>query len=98
MVHHSKLNIVVPAHACGNKLKVVIIMLNMYRPLYSIFNRTLNKECYARYIQRQVCVYARTLIASRDSLFLNTSRLPAVTMSDGRAFHIRVTSGKKLCL
>ena len=27
LVHHSKLNIVVPAHACGNKLKVVIIML-----------------------------------------------------------------------
>ena len=26
-VHHSKLNIVVPAHACGNTLKVVIIML-----------------------------------------------------------------------
>ena len=45
MVHHSKLNIVVPAHACVNKLKVVIIMLNMYRPLsYSIFNRTLKKS------------------------------------------------------
>ena len=72
---------------------------HMYRPLYSIFNRTLKKECYARYIQRrQMCVYARTLIVSRDSLFLNTSRLPAVTMSDGRAFHIRVTSGKMLCL
>ena len=27
LVHHSKLNIVVPARACGNKLKVVIIML-----------------------------------------------------------------------
>ena len=27
LVHHSKLNIVVPAHACGNKLKVVISML-----------------------------------------------------------------------
>ena len=27
LVHHSKLNIVVPAHAYGNKLKVVIIML-----------------------------------------------------------------------
>ena len=27
LVLHSKLNIVVPAHACGNKLKVVIIML-----------------------------------------------------------------------
>ena len=44
MVHHSKLNIVVPAHAYGNKLKVVIIMLNMYRPLYSIFNRILYKK------------------------------------------------------
>ena len=53
---------------------------------------------YARYIQRQMCVYARTLIVSRDSLFLNTSRLPAVTMSDGRAFHIRVTLGKNLCI
>ena len=50
------------------------------------------------YIQRQMCVYARTLTVSGDSLFLNTSRLPAVTMSDGRAFHIRVRSGKKLCL
>ena len=44
MVHHSKLNIVVPAHAYGYKLKVVIIMLNMYRPLYSIFNRILYKK------------------------------------------------------
>ena len=90
IVHLSKLNIVVPAHSCGNKLKVVIIMLIqiVYRPLYSKQNIK----------ERQMCVYARTLIVSRDSLFLNTSRLPAVTMSDGRALHIRVTSGKKLCL
>ena len=64
MVHHSKLNIVVPAHACGNKLKVVIIMLNMYRPLYSIFNRTLKKKSVMLYTksERQMCVYARTLM------------------------------------
>ena len=57
MVHHSKLNIVVPAHACGNKLKVVIIMLNMYRPLYSICNRTLQKKSVMLDIYKDRCVF-----------------------------------------
>ena len=42
IVHHSKLNIVVPAHACGNKFKVVIIMLICIGP-YTV-NRTLKKD------------------------------------------------------
>ena len=37
LVHHSKLNIVVQVHACGNKLNVVIIMLICIGP-YLLIN------------------------------------------------------------